>query len=66
MNKEQLAKYMAASGLGCPFCDSPDLHTGEMTFGYDVAKVYVPVHCNRCSKEWTDEYTLTGVSEATE
>ena len=45
-------------------CESENLVMGQT----DVAQgmVFIPVHCQDCNEEWTDEYSLTGVTEIEE
>lgn len=56
-----IAKYIRTDGVRCPHCNSDDLSCGEVRTG-DVT-MYRGVVCGSCKKEWTDEYTLTGVTD---
>lgn len=60
MTKEKKAYYLKHKGLRCPYCESRNLRTSE-TDTQDEA-IYRNVKCADCLQEWTDEYTLTGVT----
>jgi hypothetical protein len=64
MTQEQAESYLASGGTVCPMCESENLVMGQT----DVAQgmVFIPVHCQDCNEEWTDEYSLTGVTEIEE
>jgi transcription elongation factor Elf1 len=61
ITKEQEAKYLAEGGGICPFCHSQDITGGSVEIEGRVA--YQDVSCNICDESWTDEYTLTGITE---
>lgn len=64
MTQEQAESYLASGGTVCPMCESENLVMGQT----DVAQgmVFIPVHCQDCNEEWTDEYSLTGITEVEE
>lgn len=57
----QVRKYCESKGVRCPYCGSDDLHCGEWDTQDDA--VFRPVACGVCKGKWTDEYSLTGVTE---
>ena len=60
MTNEQ---YVSASGAVCPHCRSGNIRTiGSLEPSGTV--IYQSVKCAGCDAEWTDEYTLSGYSEA--
>jgi len=61
LTPEQLAKYLASEGQECPFCHKQNLRAGKVEHAYAF---YQQVTCMtpECGLTWTDEYTLTGVS----
>jgi predicted Zn-ribbon and HTH transcriptional regulator len=61
MNQEQLNLYLSLNGTICPFCKSENIGGGDFDTGNTM--VFLPIRCDNCGKEWTDEYTLTGVTE---
>lgn len=61
LSKTSIEGYVQTNGNTCPYCGSRDLSCGE--FQTDDFLVYRGVVCGGCQKEWTDEYTLTGVTE---
>ena len=62
---ERTKKYLANDGVICPYCGenhvSPD---AGHDYGGAGNRVSINVHCNRCGKAWTEEFTLTGVTWA--
>jgi hypothetical protein len=64
MTQEQAESYLASGGIVCPFCKSENLGGGEYEMGQGI--VFLPIHCNDCGEGWTDEYSLTGVTEIEE
>ena len=61
MTQEQAEHYLATGGVICPLCESEDLHMGETDATQGM--VFIPVRCEACGGNWTDEYSLTGVTE---
>jgi transposase-like protein len=55
-------EYVRTGGYSCPFCGSSQIE-GVGSFDFSDNTVYQNVVCYDCKKEWTDEYTLTGVYE---
>jgi hypothetical protein len=53
-------EYINQRGMHCPWCKSLDIQTGELNQG--ATEIYQNVSCDKCGKEWTDCYTLTGVT----
>ena len=45
----------------CPFCESDNIREGECTKGID--HIYQGITCRDCKKSWTEEYTLTAITE---
>ena len=44
----------------CPYCKCVDLRVGEVDIQSE--SMYRPVICRGCAAEWTETYTLTGVT----
>ena len=63
LTDEQVQAYLQASHK-CPCCKSQDIEGGAFDFEGD--HVYQDIKCNRCGRTWTDEYTLTGITEPPE
>lgn len=64
MDYKALAKkYMGSCGSTCPFCGSTSLISHDL-IETDMEVAYSDVVCEKCNKEWTDEYKieLTGVT----
>jgi hypothetical protein len=62
MSQDQLKAYLENNGFQCPFCGSNALDAaGEHSHSENM--IYQSVTCPKCKAEWTDEYTLTGVTE---
>lgn len=61
ITKEQKQKYLQSRGVRCPFCESDQIEGDHI----DVcaAGAYQPIYCLVCDRSWTDEYTLTDISE---
>jgi hypothetical protein len=58
----QIEKYIAAGGVICPACGSDDI--GGASIAIEAGCAFQNVSCNVCDAEWTDEYKLTGITEA--
>ena len=60
MNQEQKQKYLANSGVTCPYCGSGQLD-GE---GCDIeaGRAYQAIFCRNCAESWVDIYSLVDVS----
>lgn len=66
LTKKKIKEYVKSGGVSCPYCDSKDIRAGETDTQDDA--IFRNVVCENCGKQWTDEYTLTGmtIEEATE
>ena len=62
ITKEQETQYVKEGGAKCPACGYDHIEGGDVTV--DWGKAYQNVYCPECEEEWTDEYTLTGITEA--
>ena len=51
-------RYLSDPNI-CPFCKSPHISAGHIEADGEYA--WGSVHCNNCGKNWTDNYTLTGI-----
>jgi hypothetical protein len=61
--EEEKAKYLKINGTRCLFSD--DCNSQYLTCGdWNTSDTMVcrNVKCDQCEREWTDEYTLTGVA----
>ena len=63
LTKAQKQAYLKASHK-CPYCGSDNIEGGEHDYSGDM--VFQDVVCRDCEKSWTDEYTLTGITESEE
>ena len=61
MTEEQKEKYLKQAGTKCTYCESEDLLASGIT--NDSSCAWENITCETCHKEWTDEYTLTGVED---
>jgi transposase-like protein len=62
LTKEKIQNYIKNNGLICPYCGSSSIHiSSEIEVHREMA--YQNVKCIDCEKEWTDEFTLTGITE---
>ena len=59
MYEKEREKYLKNPNI-CPFCESNDLDCGRMEADSEIARQNVI--CNNCLAEWTDEYSLRGVT----
>ncbi len=56
-------KYVRSEGTVCPYCGEETIETtGDLVSSNPL--VLQDVKCTSCNKEWTDEYTLRGVSNS--
>lgn len=62
ITKEQEKKYIKEFGAVCPVCGSDQIEGGSIDI--DNGMAYQNCYCNDCQEEWTDEYSLTGITEA--
>ena len=60
VTKEKLAEYLASGGAHCPFCGSPNPEGQDCTF--DKGILEQEMGCPECQENWTDTYTLTGIT----
>lgn len=58
---ETAVKYLADGGSRCPHCGSENLEGGRVQADGPIA--WCGVSCLACEREWTDQYTLSGVSD---
>lgn len=63
MTFQQKERYLEALGAICPFCESYEIIGKEISIDAGVASQ--DCVCNKCHKQWTDQYTLTDVVEIT-
>jgi len=56
---EQRKAYIESGGVVCLYCGDSNLQTGDIDAQEMICQQVV---CLNCKKEWTDEYTLTGVT----
>ena len=61
LTTEQIEKYVKGGGAECPVCGSADLCADSVY--WDKTGGYQQVNCPDCDLEWTDEYTLTGITQ---
>ena len=61
LTTEQIKKYVEEGGVSCPGCGSEDIVGGDISVDTGIASQ--EMSCNECDLEWTDQYTLTGVSQ---
>jgi hypothetical protein len=56
------AKYIAAKGLHCPFCDSAQIEADDeiVPDDTDPMSAHSYVECPDCGKSWDDVYALIG------
>jgi C4-type Zn-finger protein len=60
MRKVSQSKYLENSNI-CPVCGSNNLDGDSIEVDYHIA--WQNIWCVSCGFSWTDEYTLTGMSE---
>ena len=61
LTPQAIKLYVINEGSHCPFCGSLNIE-GE-GHDYEGNMFFENVNCNACGEEWTDEYTLTGITE---
>lgn len=61
LTEQQVKEYVSKAGMVCPYCRSTQIEGNEIDM--QGKYVYQGCYCLRCHKEWTDEYTLTGIVE---
>ena len=54
-------EYIESGGNLCPYCESENITGGHGEFDYDIA--WRNVSCRDCGESWTEEFTMTGVTE---
>jgi hypothetical protein len=52
--------YLQSGGHNCPHCGSTEIHFGELD--EQMSATYRPVRCSDCNREWTETFTMTGVT----
>ena len=62
ITEKQAKKYVAEGGVNCPVCGSDQVE-GD-SFDADQGNAWQNVRCHDCGESWTDEYRLTGITEA--
>jgi len=60
LTAEQIKTYLA-NDTKCPYCGSESLNGGERTLA--LGRASQAMQCDTCGRGWTDEYTLTGITE---
>ncbi len=60
ISPEAQTQYIADGGVCCPFCQSHDITGGDITIDNGIASQ--DVSCSDCNEEWTDLYSLSGVT----
>ncbi len=60
ISPEAQTQYIADGGVLCPFCQSHDITGGVITIDNGIASQ--DASCSDCNEEWTDLYSLTGVT----
>ncbi len=60
LTDEQVQAYLKASHK-CPYCKSQEIEGGA--FDVEADHVYQDIKCIGCGRTWTDEYTLSGITE---
>jgi NTP pyrophosphatase (non-canonical NTP hydrolase) len=63
ISKAQEEEYLKNEGGKCPGCGCVSFYTPSAPEVSGTA-AYQNCRCELCGLEWTDEYTLTGISEA--
>jgi transposase-like protein len=61
LTDEQRQAYLRANHK-CPYCRNEDIVGGS--YEYEGDHIYQDVKCLVCGRTWTDEFTLTGITEA--
>lgn len=59
MRKVSQSQYLSNLSK-CPSCKSDDLEGDSIQVDDNIA--WQPIWCNDCGFSWTDEYTLSGMS----
>jgi transposase-like protein len=54
-------EYLDFNADYCPFCDSSNISGGDGEFQSTTA--YRNILCKDCGEVWTEEFSLTGVTE---
>lgn len=60
LTKRDKAAYIAKPSL-CPYCESSDITSDGLEADGNTA--WTTVVCERCGRQWTDIFTLTGIKE---
>jgi hypothetical protein len=63
LDRDQIENYIKGDGLECPFCQCKDLSVGRIQEPSDGCVAFQSIECCGCKKQWTEEYTLTWISE---
>lgn len=62
LTPDDVRRYVARGGRGCPHCGSLRLIEGEMTFERGAQRLVV--RCDACRRRWQDCYELCAIEEA--
>lgn len=60
IKQSNIDKYIATGGNSCLNCGSEDISGGYIEIEFSHA--FQKITCSECGYSWTDEYTLTSVS----
>lgn len=61
LTPKQIKEYVEAGGTHCPACWSPEIVGGEPQIS--DSSIYRDIECRTCAETWTEEFTLTGITE---
>jgi len=59
--ESEAKEYVENGGRKCPKCNGEEIEGDSIEVNDN--KVYQSIWCRICNAEWTDEYTLTGITE---
>ena len=59
--RTNIEHYIANGGCSCPYCGSDKIEGSDIST--NVGNMYQDIYCQNCGRQWTDEYTLTGITE---
>ena len=63
LNHEEVKQYVRNGGESCPYCNAGSLTIVGSFEEADETTVFRQVKCDCCQKSWTDEFTLSGITE---
>ena len=61
LTEKQKELHVEEGGKVCPYCRSHGISGGAVTV--EGRKAWQEVECDECGHIWTDEYTLSGITE---